>query len=114
MAAWARFRVWAISFDQALRLYLEGPSSQCLRTLVPKTIQGMASGTRVLEYWVLGPSGLVLVLTCPFDASGEPWPSTWRADGGGLFLHSTCQLAKRFLIQLMSNILRDLIHTVLP
>ena len=28
-----------------------------LRTLVPKTINGMVFGTRVLKYWVPGPSG---------------------------------------------------------
>ena len=35
----------------------EGPSTQYLRTLVPKAIKGMVFGTRVLTYWVLGPSG---------------------------------------------------------
>ena len=35
----------------------EGPSTQYLRTLVPKTIALMVFGTRVLKYWVLGPSG---------------------------------------------------------
>ena len=40
----------------------EGPSTQYLRTLAPQTIQGMVFGTRVLRYWVLGPSGLVLSL----------------------------------------------------
>ena len=35
----------------------EGPSTQHLRTLVPKAIDGMVFGTRVLKYWVLGPSG---------------------------------------------------------
>ena len=43
--------------------YPEGPSTQYLRTLVPKSIPAiplMAFGTRVLKYWVLGlgPSGL--------------------------------------------------------
>ena len=38
--------------------YPEGPSTQYLRTLVPKAINGMVFGTRVLNYWVLGPSGL--------------------------------------------------------
>ena len=42
----------------ALSHYPEGPSTQYLRTLVPNTIQGMAFGTRILKYWVLGPSGL--------------------------------------------------------
>ena len=35
----------------------EGPSTQYIRTLVPKTIKGMDFGTRILKYWVLGPSG---------------------------------------------------------
>ena len=39
--------------------YPEGPSTHCLRTLVPNTIPYMAFGTRVLKYWVLGPSGIV-------------------------------------------------------
>ena len=34
-----------------------GLSTQSFRTLVPKTILLMAFGTRVLKYWVLGPSG---------------------------------------------------------
>ena len=34
-----------------------GPSTQYLRTLVPKTLMGMVFGTRVLKCWVLGPSG---------------------------------------------------------
>ena len=35
----------------------EGPSTQYLRSLVPNTIKGMVFATRVLKYWVLGPSG---------------------------------------------------------
>ena len=35
----------------------EGPSTQYLRTLVPHTIPLMVWGTRILKYWVLGPSG---------------------------------------------------------
>ena len=34
----------------------EGPSTQYLRTLVPKTIEGMAFGNRNPKSWVLGPS----------------------------------------------------------
>ena len=34
----------------------EGPSTQHLRSLVPKAINSMVFGTRVLKYWVLGPS----------------------------------------------------------
>ena len=37
----------------------EGPSTQYLRTLVPKTIPLVVFGTRVLKYWLLGPSGSV-------------------------------------------------------
>ena len=35
----------------------EGPSTQYLRTLVPKTIKGIVCGTRDLKHWVLGLSG---------------------------------------------------------
>ena len=35
----------------------EGPSTQYLRFLVPKTIPLMVFGARELKYWVLGPSG---------------------------------------------------------
>ena len=35
----------------------EGPSTQYLRTLVPKAIPLMVFGTRVVEYWVIGPAG---------------------------------------------------------
>ena len=38
--------------------YPEGPSTQCLMTLVPNTIQSMVFGARDLKYWVLGPSGI--------------------------------------------------------
>ena len=38
-----------------------GPSTQYLRCLVPNTIKNMVFGTTVLKYWVLGPSGLVLI-----------------------------------------------------
>ena len=39
------------------RVNLECPSTQYLRTLVPNTTKGMVVETRVLKYWVLGPSG---------------------------------------------------------
>ena len=53
--------------------YPEGPSTQHIRTLVPKTVKGMVFGTRVLEYWVLGPSGSFLNFqpSAPRPASGE-------------------------------------------
>ena len=35
----------------------KGPSTQYLKTLVPKTIKGMVFGTRVFKSWVLGPFG---------------------------------------------------------
>ena len=35
----------------------EGPSTQYLRSLVHKATKSMVFGTRVLQYWVLGPSG---------------------------------------------------------
>ena len=35
---------------------MKGPSTQCLRSLVPSTIKGPVFGTRVLKCWVLGPS----------------------------------------------------------
>ena len=35
----------------------EGPCNQYMRLPVPKTMPSMVFGTRVLEYWVLGPSG---------------------------------------------------------
>ena len=35
----------------------EGPSTQQLRSLVPRTIPQKVAGTRILKYWVLGPSG---------------------------------------------------------
>ena len=44
-------------------VYPEGPSTQCFRTLVLKTIPFMVFGTRVLKYWVLGPSGILGVVT---------------------------------------------------
>ena len=34
----------------------EVPSTRYVRALVPNTTKGMLFGTRVLEYWVLGPS----------------------------------------------------------
>ena len=37
----------------------EGPSTQYLGLVVPKTILLLVFGTRELEYWVLGPSGWV-------------------------------------------------------
>ena len=38
--------------------YLEGPSTQYLRSLVQKASPLLVLGARDLEYWVLGPSGL--------------------------------------------------------
>ena len=44
----------------------KGPSTQYLRTLVPKAIKGMVFGTRVLKYSVLGFSG------CFMDPNEHP------------------------------------------
>ena len=42
--------------------HAEGPSTQYLRTLVPKTIPLMVFGTKGLKYWALGvPDNLVLM-----------------------------------------------------
>ena len=38
---------------------LEVPSTKYLRPLVPQTRPVMVVGTRVLEYWVLGPFGSI-------------------------------------------------------
>ena len=45
------------SVNTFARLDPEGPSTQCLRSLVPNTIKSMVFGTRDLKYCVLGPSG---------------------------------------------------------
>ena len=39
-----------------IQTHPKGPSTQYSRTLVPKAIKGIGFGTRVLKYWVLGPS----------------------------------------------------------
>ena len=49
----------ARALPRVCNVYPEGPSSQDLRCLAPKTILLMAFGTRVLKYWVLGPSGCI-------------------------------------------------------
>ena len=51
----------------------EGPSTQYLRTLVPKAIKGMILGTRVLKS-LLGPSGYdsQTVWICILRALGVP------------------------------------------
>ena len=38
--------------------YQEGPSTQYLRFLAPKTLPCMVFGTKIRKYWVLGPSRL--------------------------------------------------------
>ena len=49
--------LWQWGQRMLWRDYPEGPSAQYLRPLVPNTIKGLFFGTRVLKYWVLGPSG---------------------------------------------------------
>ena len=50
-------RTWVGPTLDSTKAYSEGPSTQYLRTLVPKSTTLMVFGTRVLKYWVLGPSG---------------------------------------------------------
>ena len=48
--------LWTLVQNTGIPIFYhpEGPSTQYLRTLVPKTIPPMAFGIRVLRYWVLG------------------------------------------------------------
>ena len=59
----------------------EGPSTQCLRFLVPRTMPGRASGARSLKYWVRGPSVMGFPTT-PFYTTpqGSPELSFIRAN----------------------------------
>ena len=57
----------------------EGPSTKYLRTLVPRTIPLMAFGTRVLKYWVLGPSGMAIWKHVTL-LSGPGWQRGFRAE----------------------------------
>ena len=60
-AAWCRnwgMHLSSKALHDHCKTYQKGPSTQYLRTLVPKAMKGMAFGTRVLKYWVLGPFGL--------------------------------------------------------
>ena len=43
----------------AEKCYPEGPSTQYLRFLVPKTVKVSGFGTRNLKYGVLGPIGII-------------------------------------------------------
>ena len=45
----------ASTFQRPKVSFPEGPSTRSLRTLVPKAINGMAFGTSVFKYWLLGP-----------------------------------------------------------
>ena len=44
-------------FSRPQKWYPEGPRTHYSKILVPKPIRRMVFGTRVLKYWVLGPSG---------------------------------------------------------
>ena len=46
-------------------LFPKGPYTAHVRTLVPKTIPGMAFGTRLLKWAVYGPFGVLLILLKP-------------------------------------------------
>ena len=52
----------------------EGPSTQYLRSLVPKTILLMEFGTRDLEYWVFGPSVRYIIPCHSRRTLGLRWP----------------------------------------
>ena len=54
-------------------IYPEGPSTQYSRTLVPKTVLGVVFGTRVLKYWVLGPSRYVYIYMYRKRESSQIW-----------------------------------------
>ena len=61
----------------------EGPSTQYFRVLVPKTIPLMVFGTRVLKFWVLGPSGKHGLLSkldplSTYEAQAEQMPRSKR------------------------------------
>ena len=56
-------------FQRSYFVLPKGPSTQYSRTLVPKAMPFMVFGTRVLKYWVLGPSG-----TCYFRSKGPKYP----------------------------------------
>ena len=73
----------------------EGPSTQYSRTLGPKTIPLMAFGTKVLKYWVLGPSGIYASLYViskteeRYQAVGLHWGSIMgdvRGNGDRIFV----------------------------
>ena len=53
-----------------------GPSTQYLRLLVPKAIPSMVFGTRVLKYWVLGPSKIAWTSTAQ-----RPYSKAFRLKG---------------------------------
>ena len=50
-------RMWFLGIPWPSKRATQGPSTQYSRTLVPNTFKGMVFGTRVLKYWLLGPSG---------------------------------------------------------
>ena len=57
-----------------------GPTTQYFRTLVPKTIKGMVSRTRVLKCWVLGPSGtrsLRVQVDCQYGLEPQNLDRVW-------------------------------------
>ena len=62
-----------------LKTHPEGPSTQYLRFLVPKSFKGVVFGTRKLEYWVLDYSGTPMSENVPNCAQLKPS----LAAGGG-------------------------------
>ena len=73
--------------QDSIEYFPEGRSTQYLRTLAPKAINGMFFGTRVLKYWVLGPSWFDLKPARIMIIRGVHWVSpkmplnTWRSLG---------------------------------
>ena len=66
-----------IGMYDGLLCFPEGPSTRCLRSLVPKTRTFMVLGTKVLTYWVLEPSGLGELPAssrAPIESANR-WPS---------------------------------------
>ena len=59
----------------------EAPSTQYVRTLVPKAIKGMDFGTRVPQYWVLGPSGTRMISRITLLSSQNPDVGSLRSGG---------------------------------
>ena len=67
LAAISRSKRLVMCDQHATMPFPHSPSTQCLRSLVPKTIALMVFGTSVLTYWVLEPSGLESIVCRPIN-----------------------------------------------